>query len=191
MKRFIIKNADGTQQYVMPAVHDTRKKAEETLMGYIHSRNKFTEEYLSLFDFIIEVEKYDGPSKIIPDFEQAKQVIGSTKFILAKDSYCFSGIEFNIIHNRALVALNKLFTIAQAWNMLDNFVPNFSNYEQFKWFPCFEYNKDTKEFVFDKARYTLSYTNAPTQLRLCFRTEKRAEQFGRQFADLYNQVFLL
>lgn len=51
MKRFIIKNADGTQQYVMPAVHDTRKKAEETLMGYIHSRNKFTEEYLSLFHY--------------------------------------------------------------------------------------------------------------------------------------------
>lgn len=74
--------------------------------------------------------------------------------------------------------------------MLDSFVPNFSNYEQFKWFPCFEYNEDTKEFVFDKARYALSYTNAPTQLRLCFRTEKRAKQFGRQFVYLYNQVFL-
>ena len=101
-----------------------------------------------------------------------------------------SGIEFNIVHTRALVALNELFTIAQAWNMLDNFVPNFSNYEQCKWFPCFKYNEDTKKFVFDKARYALSYTNAPTQLRLCFRTEKRAEQFGRKFVYLYNQVFL-
>lgn len=86
MKRFIIKNADGTQQYVMPAVHDTRKKAEGC--------NKFTEEYLSLFDFIIEVEKCDEPSKIIPDFEQAKQVIGSAEFVLAKESFCFRDVDY-------------------------------------------------------------------------------------------------
>lgn len=26
--------------------------------------------------------------------------------------------------------------------------------------------------------------------RLCFKSSSRAEQFGRQFADLYNKVFL-
>lgn len=115
MKRFIIKNADGTQQYVMPAVHDTRKKAEETLMGYIHSRNKFTEEYLSLFDFIIEVEKCDEPSKIIPNFKQAKQVIGSDEFILAKESFSFRDVEINYKHLASLIAINQLFNIAEGW----------------------------------------------------------------------------
>ena len=193
MKKYIIKNEDGTTQTVMPAIHNTRKEALLTILHYateVVKRDKDDSRIEIPVDYMVnEIDEVDA-NDCIPNFEAAKQLIGSSTFILAKDSYCFSGIEFNIIHNRALVALNKLFTIAQAWNMLDNFVPNFSNYEQFKWFPCFEYNKDTKEFVFDKARYTLSYTNAPTQLRICFRTEKRAEQFGRQFVYFYNQVFL-
>ena len=187
MKRYIIKNEDGTTQTVMPAIHNTRKEALLTILNYATEVVKRDSRIEIPVDYMVdEVDTNDR----IPNFKAAKQLIGSSKFILAEDSFCFSDIEFNIIHTRALVALNQLFTIAQAWNMLDNFVPDFSNYEQFKWFPCFEYNKDTKEFVFDKARYALSYTNAPTQLRLCFRTEKRAKQFGRQFVYLYNQVFL-
>ena len=194
MKRYIIKNEDGTTQTVMPAIHNTRKEALLTILHYateVVKRDKDDSRIEIPVDYMVdEIDEVDTNDRI-PNFKAAKQLIGSSRFILAEDSFCFSGIEFNIIHTRALVALNELFTIAQAWNMLDNFVPNFSNYEQFKWFPCFEYNEDTKKFVFDKARYALSYTNAPTQLRLCFRTEKRAEQFGRQFVNLYNQVFLL
>lgn len=193
MKRYIIKNEDGTTQTVMPAIHNTRKEALLTILHYateVVKRDKNDSRIEIPVDFMVdEIDEVDV-NDCIPNFKAAKQLIGSSKFLLAEDSYCFSGIEFNIVHTGALVALNQLFTIAQAWNMLDNFVPNFSNYEQCKWFPCFEYNKDTKEFVFDKARYALSYTNAPTQLRLCFRTEKRAEQFGRKFVYLYNQVFL-
>lgn len=193
MKRYVIKNEDGTTQTVMPAIHNTRKEALLTILHYateVVKRDKDDSRIEIPVDYMVdEIDEVDT-NDCIPNFKAAKQLIGSSTFILAKDSFCFSGIEFNIGHTKALVALNQLFTIAQAWNILDNFVPNFSNYEQCKWFPCFEYNKDTKEFVFDKARYALSYTNAPTQLRLCFRTEKRAEQFGRQFVYLYNQVFL-
>lgn len=193
MKKYVIKNKDGSEQTVMPAMHNTRKEALLTILHYateVVKRDKNDSRIEIPVDFMVdEIDEVDV-NDCIPNFKAAKQLIGSSKFLLAEDSYCFSGIEFNIVHTGALVALNQLFTIAQAWNMLDNFVPNFSNYEQCKWFPCFEYNKDTKEFVFDKARYALSYTNAPTQLRLCFRTEKRAEQFGRKFVYLYNQVFL-
>lgn len=194
MKRYVIKNADGSRQTVMPAIHNTRKEALLTILHYateVVKRDKDDSRIEIPVDYMVNEIDEVNTNDCIPNFKAAKQLIGPSTFILAKNSILFSDIEFNIVHNRALVALNQLFTIAQAWNMLDNFVPNFSNYEQFKWFPCFEYNKDTKKFVFDKARYTLSYTNAPTQLRLCFRTEKRAAQFGRQFVDLYNQVFLL
>ena len=189
MKRFIIKNADGTQQYVMPAVHDTRKKAEETLMDYIHNRNKFTEEYLSLFDFIIEVEKYDGPSKIIPDFEQAKQVIGSAKFVLAKESFYFCDVEINYKHMASLIAINQLFNIAEAWNKLDKFIPSLSNNSQNKWFPCFKYSKDTKRFVYVGASCSLVYITAAFGVRVCFKSCERAQQFGMQFVDLFNKAF--
>ena len=189
MKRFIIKNADGTQQYVMPAVHDTRKKAEETLMGYIHSRNKFTDEYLSLFDFIIEVEKCDEPSKIIPDFEQAKQVIGSDEFVLAKESFCFRDVEINHKYQTSLIAINQLFNIAEAWNKLDGFVPDFSNWSQNKWIPLFSQTASAKRL---KLSTTCMFTEVNKSFgpRLCFKTRERAWQFGTQFLDLYNQVFL-
>ena len=78
MKRFVIKNANGSKQHVMPAVHDTRKKAEETLMDYLRSYNNICAgDYWSLFDFAV-VEECIEPDKLIPDFEHAKQLIGST-----------------------------------------------------------------------------------------------------------------
>ena len=187
MKRFIIKNADGTQQYVMPAVHDTRKKAEETLMDYIHNRNKFTEEYLSLFDFIIEVEKCDEPSKIIPNFKQAKQVIGSDEFILAKESFSFRDVDYK--HLASLIAINQLFNIAEAWNKLDEFVPNLSNNSQNKWFPCFKYSKNTKRFVYVGASCSPVTITAAFGVRVCFKSRERAQQFGMQFVDLFNKAF--
>lgn len=189
MKRFIIKNADGTQQYVMPAIHDTRKKAEGTLMGYIHSRNKFTEEYLSLFDFIIEVEKCDEPSKIIPDFEQAKQVIGSAEFVLAKESFCFRDVEINYKHLASLIAINQLFNIAEAWNKLDEFVPNLSNSSQKKWFPWFKYSKNTERFVYAGVSCSPVSITSDFGVHVCFKSRERAQQFGMQFVDLFDKAF--
>lgn len=35
MKKYIIKNADGSEQTVMRAIHNSRKEAGKTLMDYI------------------------------------------------------------------------------------------------------------------------------------------------------------
>lgn len=186
MKKFFIVYKDGSDQTLMPAVYDTRKKAEEALMGYIHQYNKFATNYMSLFDFAIKEEEYE-----VSNFEEAKQIVGSSEFVLAKESLRFSDIELNMKHIGALIALNELFTIAQAWNKEDNFVPDYSNDRQSKWYPCFEYNGNLAKFV-----YNWSYAppvgkiNAYAGSRLCFKTQERAAQFGRQFIDLYNQIFL-
>ena len=50
---------------------------------------------------------------------------------------------FNLVtcHNaKALIAIEKLMVIAEAWNKADNFVPDFSNRNQYKYFPWFVYN---------------------------------------------------
>ena len=186
MKRFIIKNADGTQQYLMPSVHDTRKEAEETLMDYIYHHNKRSDCFLSVFDFAIEEEDCE-----VSSFEEAKQIVGSANFVFARESLRFSDIELNMGHIGALIALNELFTIAQAWNKEDNFVPDFANYEQAKWYPHFKYREDGIRFDSAFVVYATGSVNACFGFRLCFKTSERAEQFGRQFVDLYNQVFLL
>lgn len=186
MKKFFITYKDGSKQTLMPAMHDTRKKAEEALMGYIHHYNKFATNYMSLFDFAIEEEEYE-----VSNFEEAKQIVDSSEFVLAKESLRFSDIELNMKHIGALIALNELFTIAQAWNKEDNFVPDYSNDRQSKWYPCFEYNGNLAKFVY-KWSYAppVGRINAYAGSRLCFKTQERAAQFGRQFIDLYNQIFL-
>lgn len=191
MRKYIIKNADGSAQSVMPAIHDTRKKALLTILRYaikcVEDDKDDRRVWLPVDYRVEEVEEKDI-SELVPDFESAKEAIGSTEFIFASESFCLLGVKLNRRHIEALKALNQLFTIAQAWNKVDKFVPDFSDYNQAKWFPCFEYNKGTAKFVFDRARYTLLCANAPTQPRLCFMTPERAKQFGEQFIDIYNKV---
>ena len=120
MKKFFIVYKDGSQQTIMPIMHDTRKKAEETLIGYVHHHNKRSDCFLSVFDFAIEEEDSE-----VSSFEEAKQIVGSANFVLARKSLCFLDIELNMGHIGALIALNELFTMA--WNKEDNFVPDFTN----------------------------------------------------------------
>ena len=185
MKKYVIKNKDGSEQTVMPAMDNTRKKAEETLMDYIHHHNKRSDCFLSLFDFAIEEEDSE-----ILSFEEAKLIVGSANFIFARESLRFSEIELNMGHIGALIALNELFTIAQAWNKEDNFVPDFANNEQAKWYPFFEYHEGGIRLGSAFVAYATGSVSACFGFRLCFKTRERAEQFGRQFVDLYNQVFL-
>ena len=99
--------------------------------------------------------------------------------------------EINPKHIEALVALNELFTIAQAWNKADGFVPDYSDWYQDKWFPWFRYDKGTAGFVYAAADYAPTNEDAIVGSRLCFKTKERAAQFGKQFAELYNKVFLM
>ena len=98
--------------------------------------------------------------------------------------------EINPKHIEALVALNRLFTIAEAWNKEDGFVPDFSNGNQCKYFPWFIYNNAAAGFVCAYTHYSPVYASAYLGSRLCFKTSERAAQFGKQFAHLYNKVFL-
>ena len=95
-------------------------------------------------------------------------------------------------HNsKALIAIEKLITIAEAWNRADGFIPDFSNLNQYKYFPWFVYNDNTAVFVFAYANDSASYALAYLGSRLCFKTDERAEQFGIMFIDLWNEFLLL
>ena len=99
--------------------------------------------------------------------------------------------DINPHHLKALVALNKLFTVAEAWNKSDGFVPDFADRVQWKYFPCFKYDDKTAGFVFAYTISTATSASANISSRLCFISESRAKEFGEKFVDLYNDVFLL
>lgn len=201
MKRYIIKNADGSEQSEMQAIHESRKEAGETLMDYICEHNEDLDidddDYLSPFDFVLEEVECKEVNEVITDFESARKALGgkpNVDFTVSKkilsDDVARLVTDINPMHIEALIALNELFTIAQAWNKEDGFVPDFSDWEQDKWFPWFVYDKDAAGFVCSSTYSTPTTEKAAFGSRLCFKSPTRAQQFGKQFADLYNKVFL-
>lgn len=223
MKKYIIKNADGSKQTVMRAIHESREEAGRELMRYLsyHNENWDVDSHLSPFDFILEEVECGDINGVITDFNKARKALGikpnadfyvvkrkhSEKVTHLENAARLAHLEnaarlallgnvarlvtdINPKHLEALIALNKLFTIAQAWNKEDGFVPDFSDWNQDKWFPWFTYDKDAAKFVFVRSGNTPTYAYASIGSRLCFKTSERAEQFGKQFADLYNKVFL-
>lgn len=210
MKKYIIKNADGSEQTVMRAIHNSRKEAGRELMRYLsyHNENWDVDNYLSPFDFTLEEVECGDINEVITDFNKARKALGikpNADFYVVKRKH-FEKVahlqeaarlvtDINPKHIKTLIALNELFTIAQAWNKEDGFVSDFSDWEQDKWFPRFRYDDDAAGFVYVDAQYisthyTLTNVAAYINSRLCFKTPERAEQFGKQFDDLYNKVFL-
>lgn len=205
MRKYVIKNADGSEQTVMRAVHNSRKEAGGELMRYLsyHNESWDVDNHLSPFDFVLEeVDSKDG-NEIITDFNSARKTLGgkpNTDFYVIKRKPSGKVAQFEDVarlvtdinpkHIKALIALNELFTIAEAWNNEDGFVPDFSDREQDKWFPWFKYDKNTARFVYAFTNNSSILGYAYFGSRLCFKTSERAEQFGKQFVDLYNEVFL-
>ena len=194
MKKFIVKYKDSGKVF---GEFTSKEEASDKVMEYINGH------YISPFDFELEEVEYNDVNEVITDFESARRAIGfnsNSDFTVVKRSHYENTIQFKDVaklvneiapkHLEALIALNELFTIAEAWNKADGFVPDFSDWNQNKWYPWFKYDKDAAGFVCTTANYTPAYASAYLGSRLCFKTSERAAQFGNQFADLYNRVLL-
>lgn len=187
----------------------TRQDAADAMNQYIAETNDgldpSDEEWLTPFDFDLEeVEVKEAPNEIIVDYNSAREYLGgkaNKQFTVSQRVANMNTVPglmdvtrlvdaLNPSHVEALIALNELFTIAEAWNKADDFVPDFSNSRQDKWFPWFVYDKDRAGFVYASTYYAPSDTYATFGSRLCFKTANRARQFGEQFIDLWNKVLL-
>lgn len=120
---------------------------------------------------VMEVKSTHNPGDI-DSYETAKTYLG----------------EDAIDHQKTLLALAKLIEIAEVWNKVDDFTPDCSNPDQYKYYPWFKYDSKSMSFVYADASedYEELYTESVLGPLLCFKTEERAEQFGTQFIDLWN-----
>ena len=202
MKKYIVKLKGSDCIF---GKFSSRKEASIKLMEFINDFNKdLNVDYTSPFDYELEEVECKEVNEEITDFESAREFLGgkpNDEITVVREKHSKSDIrledvarlvfDINPKHIEALIALNELFTIAEAWNKADGFVPYFSDASQYKWLPWFEYNNNAAKFVCKSATYTSTYVDATFGHRLCFKTEERAKQFGEQFEDLYNKVFLL
>ena len=203
MKKFVLKQ-NGQEKPV--GEYETKVDASEAMMTVIDEKNRGDNEIevcLTPFDFTLEEIECKEINEIVKSYEDARKYLGgkpNADFTVVKKALSGNCVklkdvahlieDINPRHIKALIALNELFTIAEAWNKADNFVPDFSNANQYKYYPWFVYNNDTAGFVYAATYSTAANANANFGSRLCFKTANRARQFGNKFADLYNQVFL-
>lgn len=203
MKKYklVCKDSDKIKfENLFDAKVDAIEAMNEEIDNYNDTYGLTEEEGLSPFDFtmdVVEVEdKNEDNGSIEKDFEDAREKLDSFKVTSDEAAKHFDSLaqlirNANPRHLKALIALNKLFTIAEKWNKEDGFVPDFSNKGQWKYFPWFQYEGESAGFVAAGTADTASYAAANVGSRLCFKSESRAEEFGKKYVDLYNEVFLL
>lgn len=138
---------------------------------------------VTVFDFDIREVDEAEPADLCPDFA------ASCKYLGINDEFAFDCADDHI---KAMQSLYMLVIIAQAWNKIDGFTPDWSDGSQWKYFPWFAYreNKGHAGFVFAYASATATSGLAYFGSRLCFKSSNRARQFGEMFTDLFNDFIL-
>lgn len=201
MKKYIVKFKGSEKVF---GEYASKEEASKRLIEYFNDYNDdICVDFASPFDFTLEEAECKEVNEVITDFETARKFLGikpNDEFTVVRKKHSESDIQFDDVeslvddinpkHIEALMALNKLFTIAEAWNKSDGFVPDLSDTEQDKWFPWFEYDDDVAGFVYAYSLNSPASARATIGSRLCFNTHERAEQFGKKFVELYNKVFL-
>lgn len=204
MKKYLLRQK-GKEEAI--GKYESKIEASDVMESIIEDNNDDLdaddEGYLTAFDFSLEEIEEKDINEVVTNFEEARKYLHGkpnadftvSKKMLSGNSLPLDGVtnlvkDLNPRHLNALVALNKLFSIADAWNKADGFVPDFSDSSQYKYFPWFVYDKDAAGFVCATTDCAASIALAYIGSRLCFKTANRARQFGEKFADLYNQVFL-
>lgn len=123
---------------------------------------------LKTFEDACQVENLD-PKTVIPDFSSYPKQ-----------------------DQKAMVAHAKLVIIARAANRLANdgeeWAPDWSNYDQWKYYPWFEM-RGSSGFRFHAHAHW--YANSHVGSRLCFISREVAIHVGKQFEPLYKDYFLL
>lgn len=203
MTKYNLRKIEGSQ---VLGTFETKQEAADWMQGYITKYNDWmhsSNDYLTPFDFTIEEIESEEINEVITDYEKVREYLGgkpNADFTVAKKILSGNCVqledvarlvsELNPKHVKAIIAFNRLCTIAQALNKEDDFIPDFSNRNQTKWFPWFVYSDDAAGFVCADTYNTAANAGAYIGYRLCFKTRERAMQFGKQFIDLWNQVLL-
>lgn len=186
MKKYIIKLAKGGK---VPAYFKNKefKTTQEASDEIIYLARKY---YLNVFDFKLEeIEAAERIDNGIINFDAACEYLHLGEISTDVEKQITKLVEvINPAHVEALSALNKLFTIAEAWNKQDGFVPDFGNENQEKYLPVFYYDSEARSLVYVDVRDTTTFSYVGS--RLCFKSRERALQFGNRFISLYNDVFL-
>jgi len=87
------------------------------------------------------------------------------------------------------IAYRKLKTIAEALN--EGWQPDWTNSNEYKYWPWFEYIRSSAGFGCAAAHYAATSACTAIGSRLCFKTRELATYAGKQFEAIYNDYLLV
>lgn len=94
-----------------------------------------------------------------------------------------SGTGITDDHMKGIAAFHKLTVIAKALN--GDWTPDWNNSSEYKYYPYFNMENG---FVFSDCGYLDQDSGVGS--RLCFKSSELAEYIGKQFIDLYKDLFI-
>lgn len=93
-----------------------------------------------------------------------------------------------------ILAQFKLATIAEAINLLRKWKIDWTNSDQYKYFPVFYQtvkNGKPSRFAFTVSDYGWTGTHSHGGSRLCLSTREDSDYFGTQFIELWNDLLMM
>ena len=150
---------------------------------------------LPIFDYDIRPEEVSDINEVVTDFKSA------CEYLHIKPDFKIEVADKK--HQKAVEAYYQLCVIAEAWNKADGFVPDWTNTNQWKYWPWMVYKKGGLLFggyssygTYDGFVCAYSYASPSNAIanigsRLCFKSSDRACQFGNQFVSLINDMMLV
>jgi len=88
----------------------------------------------------------------------------------------------------AIIAIYKLFIIFKAIN--NGWAADFTNHSQWKYFPWLRVNSAGSGFALSPSYYGYGGTYTTVGSRLCTDSSEKAMYIGKQFGDIYVDLFL-
>lgn len=125
-------------------------------------------------------------TKLVKTFEEACEKLGLNPEHLP---------DFSMMpekHRNALTAHAKLVIIAEALN--DGWQPDWSNDDEYKYWPYFEITEDKNDpsgFGFSYTDYDYWDSSSDVGSRLCYSSRELSKYAGETFVDLYREYFLI
>ena len=127
---------------------------------------------LPIFDYDIRTEEVSDINEVVTDFKSA------CEYLHIKPDFKIEVADKK--HQKAVEAYYQLCVIAEAWNKADGFVPDWTNTNQWKYWPWMVYKKggllfggnsnygSNHGFVYAYSSYSPSNTIASIGSRLCY-----------------------
>lgn len=123
---------------------------------------------------------------VVKSFKDARRILGKNHAYVVAYTNAMNGIFGNVSasFNRSYIAYMKLRIISEVLN--EGWQPDWTNQGEERFYPCFEYGK-SGEFKF---RCLCIAATAEVGGMICYKTRDLAEYAGRQFIDIYKELFI-